>query len=189
MKTVYDMHYRDAHYFGDPYPGLVEFFRAHEPKGKVLDLGCGQGRDALFLTQLGYQVHGVDHSVVGLDQLQFEAGHLGVQVTTELADAYTYPIPEEVDMVLLDSMLHFYKNDLEVETAFVNHVLDGLRPGGFFVNCIVAGKKREKTLKKILGDHTYDWQVVHEAYVDYQGPEDFQATYHLYVVSKGKRDE
>lgn len=33
---------QEPDYFGDPYPKLVTFFAECEPKGKVLDLGCGQ---------------------------------------------------------------------------------------------------------------------------------------------------
>lgn len=32
------------------------------PKGMVLDLGIGEGRDALFLAKMGYEVEGIDIS-------------------------------------------------------------------------------------------------------------------------------
>ncbi|RXV63781.1 methyltransferase domain-containing protein [Fusibacter sp. A1] len=66
-KVPYDDYYLEENYFGDPYPGLEAFFKAYSPKGKVLDLGCGQGRDSLFLAGLGYEVVGVDHSKVGIE--------------------------------------------------------------------------------------------------------------------------
>ncbi len=49
MKHNYDKYYKDEKYFGEPYKGLVEFFKSYSPKGTVLDLGCGQGRDAVAL--------------------------------------------------------------------------------------------------------------------------------------------
>ena len=42
---TYDKHYKAPNYFGEPYPELIQFFKEYEPKGHVLDLGCGQGRD------------------------------------------------------------------------------------------------------------------------------------------------
>jgi hypothetical protein len=42
---TYDKHYRKPEYFGNPYPELVKFFSEYEPKGNLLDLGCGQERD------------------------------------------------------------------------------------------------------------------------------------------------
>jgi len=35
-----------------PYPGLVDFAENYSDRNIVLDLGCGQGRDALFLVEL-----------------------------------------------------------------------------------------------------------------------------------------
>jgi len=64
-KVAYDDYYKEQNYFGNPYPGLIEFFRNYEPKGTILDLGCGQGRDSLSLGELGYKVIGIDHSNVG----------------------------------------------------------------------------------------------------------------------------
>ncbi len=74
-KPIYDQYYKEKDLFGKPYPGLQKFFKKYEPKGKVLDLGCGQGRDALFLGALGYNVTGIDLSKVGIDQMNQVAAH------------------------------------------------------------------------------------------------------------------
>lgn len=54
MTATYDKYYQTENLFGDPYPELIEFFANYPKKGKVLDLGCGQGRDAIAIAQLGY---------------------------------------------------------------------------------------------------------------------------------------
>lgn len=38
--------------------------------GKVLDLGCGSGRNSLYLQQLGFDVDSVDKSEVSINNLQ-----------------------------------------------------------------------------------------------------------------------
>ena len=38
--------------------------------GKALDLGCGQGRNALFLVQQGFDVTAVDQNELALEILQ-----------------------------------------------------------------------------------------------------------------------
>lgn len=47
MTVAYDKYYQTANLFGEPYLELIEFFSEYPMKGKVLDLGCGQGRDAI----------------------------------------------------------------------------------------------------------------------------------------------
>jgi len=46
---------------GEPFPEIVEFFENYDDEcAIVLDSGCGQGRDALFIARKGHSVLGVD---------------------------------------------------------------------------------------------------------------------------------
>ncbi len=56
------------------------------PAGKALDLGCGCGRDAVFLAEHGFDVLGVDRLPDALDQTSRLAERRGVSVRTALAD-------------------------------------------------------------------------------------------------------
>ncbi|MGE6415336.1 class I SAM-dependent methyltransferase [Planococcus kocurii] len=182
-KVAYDGYYKEENYFGNPYPGLLEFFSTFQPKGTVVDLGCGQGRDALSLGELGYNVIGIDHSAVGIEQLNREAKKRELTVEGIVGDVYTYQISKDVDVVLLDSMLHFYKNDLKKETEFVEMILTQLKEGGVFVNCIVKGDKGEKILKKIIDESPSEWEILIDEYTDYR---EASVEYHLLAVKKGK---
>ncbi|WP_217587510.1 class I SAM-dependent methyltransferase [Lentibacillus saliphilus] len=182
-KVAYDNYYKEQNYFGNPYPGLIEFFTNYQPKGTVLDLGCGQGRDSLLLGELGYNVIGVDHSIVGINQLNQEAEKRKIDVEGVLGNVYEYPISKDIDVVLLDSMLHFYKNDLKKETEFVENILDNLKENGVFVNCILKGATRERILKKIILDSQYEWEILTDIYTEYR---EANAEYHLLAIKKGK---
>ncbi|PFG13527.1 class I SAM-dependent methyltransferase [Bacillus sp. es.036] len=180
-KPVYDTHYQEQHYFGNPYPGLVAFFEAYEPKGHVLDLGCGQGRDSLSLGRLRYTVTGVDMSTVGLDQMNQVARDEQLNVTGKVGDVYTYPVGAEHDIVLLDSMLHFYKRNVEGETNLVQRIAAELKNGGVLAIFMMQGQKREAYLKRVLDETENEWEVLADRYTDY--PE-FNAHYHMYIVKK-----
>lgn len=180
-KPIYDKHYKEENYFGKPYPGFQRFFKKYEPKGNVLDLGCGQGRDALFLGRLGYRVKGIDISKVGINQMNKISAKENLSVKGEVRDVYTYPISEEYDLVLLDSMLHFYKNDFDKETTFISRVASELKVGGVLCNFMIKGGSREKHLKKVLNNIGIEWEILYEGYTEY--PES-NAQYHMYIIKK-----
>ena len=70
--------------------------------GRALDLGCGEGRNAVWLAEQGWQVTAVDFSEVGLDKARRLAANRNVQVSWVLADVMDYrPQPPPYDLVLL----------------------------------------------------------------------------------------
>ncbi len=69
MTASYDKHYQTENLFGEPYPELIDFFTAYPERGKLLDLGYGQGRNAIPLARMGYEVTGIDISRVGIEQM------------------------------------------------------------------------------------------------------------------------
>ena len=53
---------------------------SHIPEGSVLCLGEGEGRNAVFLAQKGYQVTAVDYSIEGIKKTEMLAAEFGVSV-------------------------------------------------------------------------------------------------------------
>lgn len=53
-----------------PTPLLIEFLQEHSKTGKALDIGCGGGRDSVFLSIKGYQVTAIDNKQRVLDRAQ-----------------------------------------------------------------------------------------------------------------------
>ncbi len=51
------------------------------PPGRVLDVGCGEGADAIWLAQQGWQVTGLDVTAVALNRARAAATDAGVDVT------------------------------------------------------------------------------------------------------------
>jgi SAM-dependent methyltransferase len=72
------------------------------PPGRALDLGCGEGRNAIWLAQRGWQVSGVDFSEAGLDKARHLAVERGVEVTWVRADLLDYqPDHGAFDLVIV----------------------------------------------------------------------------------------
>lgn len=185
MSNPYNRHYRKESYFGQPYPGLVDFFESYPERNVVLDLGCGQGRDALFLGGIGYRVVGVDISDVGIEQLNKAAKQEELQVEGVVADISSFDITNEYDIVLLDSMFHFYKNDVEKETRLLRRIMEEIKPGGLVCNFMQKGNEREEKLKSIIKESGVPFEILLDGYTDY--PE-FDAEFHMYIIRKLKQE-
>lgn len=71
--------------------------------GTAVDLGAGEGRNALWLASRGWSVTAVDFSQVALDKGARLAGDLELDgdVTWVCADATTWSPPEPVDLVVV----------------------------------------------------------------------------------------
>lgn len=150
MKVTYDNYYKTENLCGNPYPELIEFFSDFPHKGKVLDLGCGQGRDALPLAGLGYNVTGIDYSKMGIKQMLEAAKKEDLSINGIVTDIYRFDNFAGYKFVLMDSMFHFYKKDRKKETDFIEQIISKIDIGCTLVFCIQDSGTKVKTLNEIL---------------------------------------
>ncbi len=73
---------------------------ADRPPGTAVDVAAGEGRHALWLAELGWQVTAVDFSAVGLDRAARAAADRGLGLATVCADVTTFQPDGPVDLVL-----------------------------------------------------------------------------------------
>ena len=73
---------------------------------RLLDLGCGEGRNAVYFAQHGFEVVGVDASPVGLEKMRRFAKESGVKVDALLADLTEFTPPGAFDVVFSTGALH-----------------------------------------------------------------------------------
>ena len=98
--------------------------------GHAIDLACGEGRNAVWLAEHGWQAVGVDFSEVGLQKARELASGRGENVEWVAADLLDYrPDPQAFDLVLV-----FY---LQVPAADRRPILhaaaEAVAPGGTFL--------------------------------------------------------
>ena len=92
------------------------------PKGHVLDLAMGEGRNGVFLATKGFQVTGVDISAEGLKKAETLAAELGVTIKTVVADLEFYEIPANTFDVIICT--YYLQRDL------FSKIAAALKPGG-----------------------------------------------------------
>ncbi|THG31121.1 class I SAM-dependent methyltransferase [Naasia lichenicola] len=96
------------------------------PPGRAVDLGAGEGRNALWLASRGWTVEAVDFSAVGLARGAQRAEGLGLSVVWTTADAAGWTPSGPLDLVLL-SYLHL---DEPILTTLLARAAGWLAPGG-----------------------------------------------------------
>jgi len=84
--TDYDQEYQKTiAYFGDsPDPLLRDFIQLLDSELDVLDVGCGQGRNALHLARNGFRVTAIDPSPVAIGQVEREASDHALEVRAQV---------------------------------------------------------------------------------------------------------
>ncbi|HSQ63491.1 MAG TPA: class I SAM-dependent methyltransferase [Polyangiaceae bacterium] len=100
------------------------------PKGEVLSLAEGEGRNAVFLARLGFRVTGVDGSRVGLEKAQRLAQERGVRIETVVADLAGYDLGKERWDGIVSIWCHM---PTEQRARLHRSVVAALKPGGVFL--------------------------------------------------------
>ncbi|WP_299496976.1 class I SAM-dependent methyltransferase [uncultured Shewanella sp.] len=100
------------------------------PKGKVLSLAEGEGRNAVFMAKQGYQVTAVDSSIVGIEKAKRLAEKQGVHVNFIHADLAHFDIEYEQWDAIVSI---FCPLPALIRQALYKKLSRGLKQGGVFV--------------------------------------------------------
>ena len=96
------------------------------PKGRVLDVAMGSGRNAIYLASLGFDVEGVDMSQEAVNIALKTAHKIGVSIGVQVADLEQgYSIRKDsYDVIICFNYL---------QRSLIPQIKDGLREGGMIV--------------------------------------------------------
>jgi SAM-dependent methyltransferase len=138
--TFYADRSRQVPFFASkPDENLVSYVdRGLIAPGRVLDLGCGPGRNAVYLASRGFQVDAVDLSPAAVDWAQEQATAAGAEITFHRGDAFALDLDGQWDLVYDSGCFHHLPPHRRVSyLALVDRVL---RPGGHLgLACFASG--------------------------------------------------
>ena len=114
--TDYDQRYNKEGYYWGLIPNHLcyEMMRIKPPikPYKVLDIGCGEGKDAVFLARNGYDVTAFDISEQGLSKARALAAHCGVKINFFKADVRDFRLETEYDVIFSSGVFHYIPGKL-----------------------------------------------------------------------------
>ncbi|MBQ3210018.1 MAG: methyltransferase domain-containing protein [Oscillospiraceae bacterium] len=118
-KTLYQAAYlSDDYYWGlQPNDLCYEVLRLVPPgkDTKLLEIGCGEGKDAFFFARNGYNVTAFDIAQSGINKLQRLAEMYHLHINAFRADMLSYRLQEEYDVIYSSRALHHIKPELRKE--------------------------------------------------------------------------
>ena len=135
-REKWDTRYRKNQGGSKPSPILTKYWSL-APVGKALDIACGNGRNSIFLAEMGFDVDAVDISKMATDQL---AG-INPNINVICTDLDTWEIPPN-------------RYELIVNIRFLDRRLfpmiqNSLKPGGVLIfESFMDGEKDKYCLKK-----------------------------------------
>lgn len=112
---------------------LEKFIQFLPENGRILDLGCGSGRDSKYLMNRGFQVVAIDYSA---NIAELASKHIGKDVINIKMENINYQ--NEFDGIwACASLLHFTPRQLEV---VLNKIINTLQSGGILFTSFKEGK-------------------------------------------------
>lgn len=134
----------------DPNRFVAAELEGRAPQGRALDLACGEGRNAIWLAELGWSVTGVDFADVAIERARRLAERRGVDVEWLHADLASYEPPAEAFQLVVIAYL-------QLPAAELRHVLEraveALAPGG---ELMMIGHARRNLAEGVGGPRDSD---------------------------------
>lgn len=120
-KTDYEERYKTSDYYWGLVPNTLchEIMKLCPPVKplKVLDIGCGEGKDAVFFARNGYNVTAFDYADSGLEKARSLAERFGVEINFFKADINDFRLTDNYDIVFSSGVFHYIKPEIRAEMA------------------------------------------------------------------------
>ena len=140
IRTNYEKWYEGDEYYWGLEPGdfLFELIKLCPPteNTKVLDIGCGEGKDAVFMAEKGYDVTAFDLTENGIRKTIALAHKRGVKVNAYVDDINTFETDEQFDIIFSTGTVQYIFD--ENKEAFFKKLEKITKPNGIvFINVFV----------------------------------------------------
>ncbi len=122
------------------------------PELKILDAGCGEGRNMVYFIRNGYEIYGIDQDKVTVSMAKLISKSINRDYPSEnirVSSIEKNPFPENFfDVVFCINVLHF-AYDIDHFNNMIKSMVKILKPGGLFYITMESMIGFELKLKEI----------------------------------------
>lgn len=190
MAYNYDNDYNTPDYFGKPIPDVLNFYQNHPVRGNLLDIGAGQGRDALPLAGMGYRVTAIDTSETGINSLRKVASERGLSIETRVHDLDRFEHCDTFDFIHANSVFYFRPEENQVSDELrLQRIYEQSRTNAIFLVGFANAENRAEKLGDALAKLPRA-EILFRKYIDTSTTEKVSglkiaSEYHFTVFRKG----
>ena len=171
-EPFWEQAYRDPNadaFSKGPTGDLEEHAALLKPRSRVLDVGCGEGRNSIFLAGQGHIVDAFDISAAGIASAKRRAAEQRLDIRFWLEDLAGFHFLRNYDVILSHGVLHLPEKDVRDEflrKARANTSPGGLHFVGIFTNRLPATPDMRPFTKSLfdvgeLPAQYAGWDIIH----------------------------
>lgn len=157
--------------FGKPSKEIVDMAKILSYGAEVLDIGTGEGRNAIFVADKGLKVDAFDMLPNGIKKLNYISEKLGVNVNSFVCNIVDYQYPKKYDLIIAHGVLQFI--NIELRNKCISDMKEHTKLGGYNIIVIFTDVEKipEDLAEAMVGvfqegeikEYYNDWEIV-----DYQ---------------------
>ncbi|MEC0348056.1 class I SAM-dependent methyltransferase [Peribacillus frigoritolerans] len=159
-QNIWEKEYKnvDSLWGFNPNSILSQYVEMLPENGEVLDIGIGEGRNALFFAKQGFAVEGIDISETAIERcLELSKEH-NLNVKAKVQDITSFEIePNKYSLIILSNVLNFFPDD-DIK-IIIEKVKNGLLKNGLvYINVFddkEPGRKKAPEKYEQLAEHTF----------------------------------
>ena len=131
-KPFWEIGYRDKNastFAKGPTNDIASFYQNLKPNSFILDAGCGEGRNSIFLAGHGHRVDAFDLSEAGIEKARSIAAARGLDINFFVRDLADFTFERDYDVIMSHGVLHLPEK--HNRDAFLAEAQKHTKPGGY----------------------------------------------------------
>jgi cyclopropane fatty-acyl-phospholipid synthase-like methyltransferase len=131
-KDYEKLYSQEESYWGSQPSDLVRRFAEFAPQGRALDLGGGEGRDAIYLAEQGFRATMIEQAAAGAEKCANLAAEKGLRIRTVCEDVREFTIAKN-QYAIISAITLFQFMSKEDMRKLCQNIIAGLKRGGLFL--------------------------------------------------------
>jgi tellurite methyltransferase len=158
-----ELYKKHKHFWNPTHSKFAEVILKYKKKGDLLDIGSGEGRNAVFLAEKGFNVNTIDISPTAIKKVDVLAKKNNVNIISNVADIVKYKFNKKYDVITSFNVFMFLNKKALLDV--ISKIKYNTKNNGLNVIKVFTEKNPNKNfpylfIKNELSDMYADWEIL-----------------------------